>query len=153
VLSSFNLLFAQERAPELEKTEEMTRFELEEIVVTATRIEEPIQNVPRNVTVITSEDIEQASSNNVVDLLARETNLNLLSLFGNDKGAVVDIRGMGQTSGSNVVVMVDGFRLNPPDMAGDNQRHKPVSTPLTEVMIPLMQGRPTADESKKLASA
>lgn len=126
VLSGFNLLFAQERAPEREKTEEMTRFELEEIVVTATRIEEPIQNIPRNVTVITSEDIEQASSNNVVDLLARETNLNLLSLFGNDKGAVVDIRGMGQTSGSNVVVMVDGFRLNPPDMAGPDYSSVPL---------------------------
>jgi iron complex outermembrane receptor protein len=118
VLSAFNLLFAQEKAPERENAKEMTRFELEEVVVTATRIEEAIQNIPKNVTVITSDDIEQASSNNVVDLLARETSVNLRSLFGHDKGAGLDIRGMGDTSVSNVIVMVDGFRLNPPDLAG-----------------------------------
>jgi iron complex outermembrane receptor protein len=94
------------------------RFEMEEVVVTATMIEEPIREIPKNVTVITSEDIKQASSNNVVDLLAREANLNLLSFFGTDKRASVDIRGFGQTGVSNVVVMVDGFRLNPPDLAG-----------------------------------
>jgi iron complex outermembrane receptor protein len=94
------------------------RFEMEEVVVTATMIEEPIREIPKNVTVITKEDIEQASSNNVVDLLAREANLNLLSFFGTDKKASVDIRGFGTTGVSNVVVMVDGFRLNPPDLAG-----------------------------------
>ncbi len=91
---------------------------MEEVVVTATMIEEPIREIPKNVTVITREDIEQASSNNVVDLLAREANLNLLSFFGTDKRASVDIRGFGATGVSNVVVMVDGFRLNPPDLAG-----------------------------------
>jgi TonB-dependent siderophore receptor len=97
---------------------EASRFEMEEVVVTATMIEEPIREIPKNVTVITREDIEQASSNNVVDLLAREANINLLSFFGTDKSASVDIRGFGQTGVSNVVVMVDGFRLNPPDLAG-----------------------------------
>jgi len=118
VLAGTLPLYAQEapRAGEAEK--DRARFELEEVVVTATRIEEAIRNIPRNVTVITSEDIEQASSNNVVDLLARETSVNLRSLFGHDKGAGVDIRGMGDTSVSNVIVMVDGFRLNPPDLAG-----------------------------------
>jgi iron complex outermembrane receptor protein len=94
------------------------RFEMEEVVVTATMIEEPIREIPKNVTVITSEDIKQASSNNVVDLLAREANINLLSFFGTDKRSSVDIRGFGQTGVSNVVVMVDGFRLNSPDLAG-----------------------------------
>jgi iron complex outermembrane receptor protein len=94
------------------------RFEMQEVVVTATMIEEPVREIPKNVTVITSEDIAQASSNNVVDLLAREANINLLSFFGTDKRSSVDIRGFGQTGVSNVVVMVDGFRLNPPDLAG-----------------------------------
>jgi len=91
---------------------------MEEVVVTGTRVEEPIRNIPKNVTVITREDIEQAPSNNVVDLLAREANVNLRSFFGNDKQAGVDIRGMGDTFVSNVIVMVDGYRLNPPDLAG-----------------------------------
>lgn len=100
------------------ETREKDRFELDEVVVTATREEDTIREIPKNVTVITRFDIEQASSRNVVDLLAREANLNLRSFFGNDKKAGVDIRGMGDTFVSNVVVMVDGFRLNSPDLAG-----------------------------------
>ncbi len=42
----------------------------------------------------------------------------ILYEHGTDKQALVDIRGMGETASSNVLVMVDGFRLNPPDLAG-----------------------------------
>jgi outer membrane receptor protein involved in Fe transport len=93
-------------------------YQMEEVVVTASGIEEPIKKTARNVTVITAEEIARAPSNNVVDLLAREANVNLQSFFGNDKDAGVDIRGQGITSVSNVLVLVDGFRLNPPDLAG-----------------------------------
>jgi outer membrane cobalamin receptor len=53
-----------------------------------------------------------------VDLLNREAGINLRSLFGNDKQAVIDVRGMGATAGSNVVVMVDGIKMNASDMSG-----------------------------------
>ncbi len=114
-------VFAEEPVQVDEESEEARdypRFELEEVVVTATPIEEPIRKIPRNVTVITSDDIEQAPSNNVVDVLARETGVNLQSFFGTDKRAGVDIRGMGGASLTNVIVMVDGFRLNPLDLGG-----------------------------------
>ena len=114
VLSCSGLLLAQEGQQEMEGK---ARFELEEVVVSAAPIEERLQNIPRNVTVITSDDIEQAPSNNVVDLLAREANINLQSFFGHDKDAAVDIRGFGETAVSNVIVLVDGFRLNPPDLS------------------------------------
>ncbi|MBU2549399.1 MAG: TonB-dependent receptor [Proteobacteria bacterium] len=94
------------------------RFELEAIVVTGSRIEESARSLPKNVTVITSEDIEQAPGNDVIEVLARESGICPRNLFGHDKGAGLDLRGMGDTSVSNVVVMVDGFRLNPADMAG-----------------------------------
>ena len=94
------------------------RFELEEIVVTAAKTEAPVKSVPKNVTIITREEIEQAPSNNIVDLLNREAGINLRSLFGNDKQAVIDVRGMGATAGSNVVVMVDGIKINAADMSG-----------------------------------
>ena len=93
-------------------------FEMDEIVVTATRERDQIKRIPKDVTVITSDDIALAPSNNIVDLLSREADLNLRSYLGNDKKAGIDIRGMGDTFVSNVIVMVDGFRLNPPDMAG-----------------------------------
>jgi iron complex outermembrane receptor protein len=111
-------LYAQDNAREGEEAAAMPRFELDEIVVTASRIEEPIRTIPRNVTVITSSDIEQAPGNSIVDLIARESGINLRSFFGNDKQAVIDIRGMGDTAPSNVIVMVDGVRLNSPDLTG-----------------------------------
>lgn len=113
-------LYAQDTMREGEEATAMPRFELDEIVVTASRIEESIKNVPRNVTVISSGDIEQAPSNNIVDLIARESGINLRSFFGNDKQAVIDIRGMGDTAPSNVIVMVDGVRLNSPDLTGSD---------------------------------
>jgi len=94
------------------------RLELGEIVVSASRIEEPVMQVPRNVTVITRADIQQAPSKNIVDLLNREVGINIRSLFGSDKQSAVDIRGMGATAASNVVVMVDGVKMNAPDLSG-----------------------------------
>ena len=94
------------------------RFEMEEIVVTGAVVQDPVREVPRNVTVITADDIAQAPSNNVVDLLAREAGVSLKSFFGHDKQSGIDLRGMGDTAGSNVIVMVDGVRLNPADSAG-----------------------------------
>lgn len=112
-------LFAQgETRAQQPPVPEESRFEMEEVVVTASRLEETVAQSPRNVTVITSEDIDQASSNNVVDLLAREANVQLRSFYGHDKSARVDIRGMGETSHSNVIVLVDGLRLNAPDLSG-----------------------------------
>jgi len=112
---------AQDAVPGVETgapAAERPRFELEEVVVTGTRIEDPVRDIARNVTVITAEDIEQAPSDSIVDLLAREAGVNPRSFFGHDKSAGVDIRGMGDTFVSNVLVMVDGYRLNPPDLAG-----------------------------------
>ncbi|MBW2309567.1 MAG: TonB-dependent receptor [Deltaproteobacteria bacterium] len=118
LISFSSPLHAHDAVCEGEEAAAMPRFELDEIVVTASRIEEPIRTIPRNVTVITSGDIEQAPGNSIVDLIARESGLHLRSFFGNDKQAVIDIRGMGDTAPSNVVVMVDGVRLNSPDLTG-----------------------------------
>jgi len=117
-LFSANISYAQDINNSRRRIDTVPRFELSEVVVTAFKIEEPVLNIPKNVTVITSEDIKQAPSNNVVDLLARESGVTLKNFFGNDKQAGIDIRGMGATSSSNVIVMADGVRLNSPDLAG-----------------------------------
>jgi len=93
-------------------------FVLDEIVVTAERQEEKVRRIPASVTVITAADIERSSAQNIVDLLSAEGGLVQRGVLGNEKKANVDIRGMGETSVSNVLVLVDGVRLNPPDMAG-----------------------------------
>ncbi len=114
---------AQDAPPAAQKR---PHFEMEEIVVTASGLSDEVEKTPKNITVITSDDIAQASSNNVVDLLSREANVNLRSLYGHDKNAGIDIRGQGITSTNNVLVYVDGFRLNPPDMAGPDLSSVPL---------------------------
>lgn len=89
----------------------------DEIVVTGIR-PRPLLDVPRSVTVITAADIAASPTVNFVDLLAREANVVVRSFTGNDKFAGVDVRGMGDTFVSNVLVLVDGVQLNPPDLAG-----------------------------------
>ena len=114
-------LYAQknlEESTDQETVQDTPRFELDEIVVTASATEEPIKTVPRNITVVTREDIEQAPSKNIVDLLNREAGINLRSLFGSDKQAVIDMRGMGASAASNVIVLVDGIRMNSSDLSG-----------------------------------
>lgn len=91
--------------------------ELEELIVTGVR-EQRLAKIPRNVSVITADDIARSPSNDIVSLLAREANLEIRSVTGNDKFSGIDIRGMGDTFSSNVVVLVDGARLNAPDLSG-----------------------------------
>lgn len=94
------------------------RFEMDTVVVTASREEEAISDIPRNITVITAEEIEQATSSHVVDLLAREAGVSLRGLNGSDKSATVDIRGMGARASNNVIVLIDGVRQNSSDLSG-----------------------------------
>ncbi|MCG6909096.1 MAG: TonB-dependent receptor [Deltaproteobacteria bacterium] len=101
-----------------EDADTQPKMELDEIVVTASKVAAPVEKIPRNVTVITAEDIEEAPSDNLIDLLDREVGINARSLQGTDRQAVVDMRGMGATAVSNVVIMVDGVKLNSPDLSG-----------------------------------
>ncbi len=106
-------LYAQE-----DDGKESPVFVLDEVVVTATRDREEVRRIPANVTVITASDIEKSSANNIVDLLSAEGGLVQRGFLGNDKKAGVDIRGMGETSVSSILVLVNGIRINPADMAG-----------------------------------
>jgi len=100
-----------------ENTIRPPRPAVEEIITIGVR-ERRLAELPRSATVITAEDIALQPSTNIVDLLSREANLNLRSVSGNDKFSGVDIRGQGDTYSSNVLVMVDGVRLNAADLSG-----------------------------------
>jgi iron complex outermembrane recepter protein len=100
------------------KDEQARSFSLNEIVVTADRYDQVVERIPAQLTVITREDIQESPSKNVVDLLSTEGGLVKRGFLGNDKKAAIDIRGMGETSVSSVLVLVDGIRINPADMAG-----------------------------------
>ncbi|WP_305632924.1 TonB-dependent receptor [Methyloversatilis sp.] len=104
------LAFAQTSAPRV--------HELDEVVISAPSAADTLRMVPHSVSVITREDIDSSPSLSVAELLGREANLNLISYFGHDKNATIGMRGFGESAANNVLVMVDGVRLNADDLSG-----------------------------------
>ena len=72
----------------------------------------------KSITVIDRQAILNAAGTSLIDLLAREANISPRSFTGNDKFGGIDIRGMGDSFSSNVLILVDGVRLNAPDLSG-----------------------------------
>ncbi|MEZ4549684.1 MAG: TonB-dependent receptor plug domain-containing protein [Desulfobacterales bacterium] len=69
-------------------------FELDAIVVTAGKRKDAVSDIPAHVTVITSEDISAYAGTGITELLAQESGITVRSTFGNDKQAILDLRGM-----------------------------------------------------------
>ena len=67
ILLALGSLAAEAAEPAKEPSEEIIR--LEQVVVTATRTEQRLKDVPANVTVLTKEDIKQSAAQTVDDLL------------------------------------------------------------------------------------
>ena len=100
------------------KTEATGGIILEEVVVTASRYEEKISNVPANVTVVTEEDIKKSTAINIPDLLRTQVGVQVTDVTGNGRSFSVDLRGYGETALTNTLVLVDGRRVNQPDLSG-----------------------------------
>ena len=96
---------AESASPESSRTDlenAPTASGLEEIVVTARRREERLQDVPAAVSALTGDDLRDRNVETSVDLQNFVPSLNLSSTFSRDENAFV-IRGMGPTNGSQFV--------------------------------------------------
>ena len=100
------------------KAEVEKEVTLAPVVVTATRIEQSMERVPANVTVIDEEKIGNANAKTVVDLLRSEEGVVVRDLLGNGKSSQVDLRGFGEAGPYNTLVLVDGRRVNEIDLSG-----------------------------------
>lgn len=118
----FLLVFASaapaQAAKEVESRDAVPVFEMDEYVVTGTSVEDQVRNIPRNVTVITREEIENSSAGSLAELLGREAGLGLYNTSGVPGRSVVDVRGQGEHAATNVLVLVNGHRINSVDMSG-----------------------------------
>ncbi len=83
--------------------------ELNEIVVTATRIDSPILESPSFVTVITPADIQQSGAVDPSAVLSQQSGVVINDYGPLGAGKTVSIRG---STSSQVLVLVDGIRLN-----------------------------------------
>ncbi len=86
-----------------------------EITVTATGTEEGLEEVPLPITVITEEEMENAQTESVADILRRVPGLNVVQSSG--PGSVTSVFTRG-TESDHTLVMIDGVRLNSPYFGG-----------------------------------
>ncbi len=99
-----------------------------EVVVTASRDVQEVRKVPANVTVVTAEDIGKSGATSVAEVLTGLAGIHVSSYSGNASQAIVDMRGFGTEAGYlRHVVLLDGRRLNRPDLAGINWLEIPLS--------------------------
>lgn len=86
--------------------------ELDEVIVTGSRLEQPLTEVPRQVTVITREEMDRSAFTSVADLLARQSGLYLVG--ANQAAGVNQSLFLRGAASNQVLVMVDGIRLTDP---------------------------------------
>ena len=114
----FLLLLACSGGEGWAQTQPEESFQLDQVVVTATRTEQKLKDIPANVTVLTEEDIQQSAAQTVDDLLRQVPGFSLLRQSGSLANAPtnqsVSLRGLGGTSASRTLVLLDGVPVNDP---------------------------------------
>jgi vitamin B12 transporter len=99
-------------------------LEINPVVVSATRMEQPLSQVLSSVSVITRQDIDKAQATTLADLLQGETGFE----FGRNggPGTVTSFFLRGQNS-TNVALMIDGVRVQADSIGSLTQTDLPLS--------------------------
>lgn len=97
--------------------QEAGAIKMEEVVVTASRLEEPLRYSPDSVTVITEEEIQKKDKKAIIDVLRDVPGVFIRqnSSFGGSSS--IYLRG---TNNAHTLIMIDGVRVGDP-MAGDGK--------------------------------
>ena len=94
---------------------------LDPVIVTATRFSEPEVNVAANISVISRDDIRNTPATDLPSMLKSSAGVDVRALYGSlGIDSTIDIRGFGETAGSNTLILLDGLRLNPIDLGSVN---------------------------------
>lgn len=88
---------------------------LEEVVVTANRLETPTREVGSSITVITAEEIEQKQKPLLLDVLRSVPSVDVVQSGGPGRTTSVSIRGAGS---NKTLVLLDGIELGDPSSTG-----------------------------------
>ncbi|MDL2303473.1 TonB-dependent receptor [Dysgonomonas sp. OttesenSCG-928-D17] len=98
-----------QKTADSEQQQKVMEKELDEVMVTASRVEAPINQVAKLVTVITRQEIEQAPVRSIQDLLVYAANIDVIQRGGHGVQADISIR--GGTFDQNVVLL-NGVNLS-----------------------------------------
>ena len=100
---------AAQKSAEVEHHGDSAVIELEEVMVTASRVELPLAQTPKLVTVISHEQIAQSPVQSVQDLLVYAANIDILQRGGHGAQADISIRG---GSYNQTAVLLNGINLS-----------------------------------------
>ncbi|MDR2343619.1 MAG: TonB-dependent receptor [Spirochaetaceae bacterium] len=99
----------------------------DELVITASRVPEDAASVPARLTVITAEDIAESGALSVVDVLATVPGVRFSGGMSGPGSEAVSMRGFGENASGRVLVLVDGRKVNNPDMSVSNWNAIPLA--------------------------
>jgi vitamin B12 transporter len=105
----------QPKDQDKQKEEQKKKEEVEEYVITATRVKTPARNVASSVTVITAEDIQRSGKITVGDVLRDVPGLDVARNGGPGQPTSVFMRG---AKSEHTLVLLDGIELNDPISPG-----------------------------------
>jgi iron complex outermembrane recepter protein len=117
----------EEVSAQTEAKESEDIIELEPMIVTAWRFDEDSFKIPASVMVIDSNTIRERAASSVADMLS-DVGVLMRSYTGNPAQSQIDMRGYGESGNLNILVLVDGRRINAPDMSGINWLNMPLAS-------------------------
>lgn len=108
-------LFAQQNETEADFGHELSPLE-----VTAAHFPELAVKVPSQVSILQGAELDRFAPISLPEILAREPGIVVRSFNGSPASATIDLRGLGVTAGQRVLILVNGRRLNRPDLGQIN---------------------------------
>ncbi|MFV3093010.1 TonB-dependent receptor [Pseudomonas sp. GW6] len=76
------------------------------------------QTTPASVAVIDRQQIDDSAATSLLDLLRSQAGVQIRDIMGDGNRAVISLRGFGDNAINNILVLVDGRRLNQPNLSG-----------------------------------
>lgn len=87
------------------------RDTLKEVVITSTRIDVPFSKTSKNITIISSMDIQRSTASNMGDLLQNIEGIDIIRRGTNGMQADIKIRG---SNFEQTLILIDGFKVENP---------------------------------------
>ena len=100
-------------------------LQIDPVIVTATRIAQPVSSLLSDVRVIDANDIANAGNQTLVELLQTHGGIEIASNGGAGQPAAVFVRG---TNANHVVVLIDGIRIHSATTGTNALEHIPLAS-------------------------
>jgi iron complex outermembrane receptor protein len=103
-------------------------LEINPVVISASRMKQPLSEVSVVVEVVSRQQIEQSGASNLTEFLDSVGGISVNRLYGRAGiDASIDIGYLGESGSQNVLILIDGQRINTSDSSGNIFSQLPVA--------------------------